>query len=76
MGKYYEIETYMNFRKTVYVPVDSVADYEEAKELVAGAVETAEIDLLGSDDFEAGEIFKKVIEAPDDYMDFCSVIGN
>lgn len=76
MGKYYEIETYMNFRKTVYVPVDSVADYEEAKDMVSAAVEIGEINLLGSDDFDSGEVFKKVIEAPDDYMDFCLVIGN
>ena len=47
--EYYEIKTYMNFEKTVLVPVDEVEDEYEAKKFVSNAVESCEIDLLGND---------------------------
>ena len=47
--KYYAITTSMTFVKTVLVPVDSVEDIYEAKELVDNAVEDFTIELLNED---------------------------
>lgn len=65
--EYYEIKTYMNFEKTVLVPVDEVEDEYEAKELVSNAVESCEIDLLG-DDADCGEICKGTIRINDSLL--------
>lgn len=65
--EYYEIKTYMNFEKTVLVPVDEVADEYEAQELVSKAVEVSEIDLLGSD-ADCGEICKGRISINDSLL--------
>ena len=47
--KYYAITTSMTFEKTVLVPVDSVEDLDEAKDLVDCGVEVASIMLLEED---------------------------
>lgn len=65
--EYYEIKTYMNFEKTVLVPVDEVEDEYEAKELVSKAVEVSEIDLLG-DDADCGEICNGTIRINDSLL--------
>lgn len=65
--EYYQIKTYMNFEKTVLVPVDEVKDEYEAKELVANAVAVSEIDLLG-DDADCGEICKGKIRINDSLL--------
>ena len=47
--KYYAITTSMTFEKTVLVPVDSVEDLDEAKDLVDCGVEVSSIMLLEED---------------------------
>ena len=65
--EFYEVKTYMNFEKTVYVPVDEVEDEYEAKKLVSNAAESCAIDLLGTD-ADCGEVIEDKVRINDSLL--------